>query len=411
MENETPFKEHDRMSFLSLNSQRRNLKKILLLLGIIALTAACQQAKKKRVQTKAKDKVEEVTYIPNFPDPKKSYVRTMQPKISEFFKETMGGKYFNGQFLVAKNGKVIYYKAQGYANYRKKWEITSKTPLHVASVSKVATALAVLRLVDQKKILLDGDVRRYIPDFPYQDITVRMLLNHRSGLQYYGYFTYYTWHLGKTLYNKDILNLLKEHKFRQNFPPNKKFAYCNTNYAILALIVERVTKKPFPQAMKELIFEPLNMKNTFVLDANVDFLKVSQSYKSGWRPVPFDYLDAVYGDKNMYTTAHDLMQMDKGTYSSHFLSDSLRVEMFKGYSYERRGDNNYGLGIRLKEREGKNNYYFHSGWWHGNTAMYSSLRADTVCIIAISNVYSKSPYNTGRLAVKFGNYPLDYPED
>jgi CubicO group peptidase (beta-lactamase class C family) len=232
-----------------------DILRICLIFSLLTV-GSCQSIKKKKIIRKAKEVTEEISFLPKFPEPSKSYVRAHQKDIDKFFKEVMGGRYFNGQFLVAKNGQVIYFKAQGYANFRKRWKISPKTPLHVASVSKVATALAILRLVDQKKILLDGDVRRYLPDLPYEGITVRMLLNHRSGIQYYGYFTYYTWHLGKTLYNKDILDLLKEHKFRLNFPPGKKFSYCNTNYALLALIVEKVTRKPFPiENEKHLYFE------------------------------------------------------------------------------------------------------------------------------------------------------------
>ena len=75
----------------------------------------------------------------------------------------------------------------------------------VASISKVATSLAVLRLCDRKLIDLDKDVREYLREFPYEGITVRMLLTHRSGIQYYGYFTFKTWNLGITLKNKDVL--------------------------------------------------------------------------------------------------------------------------------------------------------------------------------------------------------------
>jgi hypothetical protein len=85
--------------------------------------------------------------------------------------------------------------------------------------------------------------------------------------------------------------------------------------------------------------------------------------------------------------------------------------MFKGYSYERPGKSNYGLGIRLKELEGKDTYFFHSGWWHGNTACYVTLRDDSTCIIALSNVYTKSVYSVNRLAAKFGNYPFTFTEE
>lgn len=349
--------------------------------------------------------------IPEFPEPKLSEIKEERIYAFRFFKRVLGEDRFNGQFLVAKNGKVIYYKSQGFANYREKKKLTKHTPLHVASVSKVATALCVLRLADKKRIKLDADIRRYLPEIPYSGITVRMLLNHRSGIPYYGYFTYDTWDLGKTLHNRDVLLLIKKHKFPLNFRPDAHFSYCNTNFALLALIVEKVTKKEFPKAMREWIFEPLHMDDTFVLSSEIDVMSLSLSYNSRMVDQGFDYLDAVYGDKNLYTTAHDLLKMDKATYSNVFLSDSLRKQMFKGYSYEHDGVNNYGLGLRMKEMKGRKPFFFHTGWWHGNTACYTTLRSDTICIITLSNVYTQSVYNVGMLADKYGNYPYDYDKN
>ena len=349
--------------------------------------------------------------IPDFPKPDLSKLKKEQRYAFRFYKRVLGEDRFNGQYLVAKNGKILYYKVQGYANYREKRKLSLHTPLHVASVSKVATALCVLRLVDQKRIKLDADIRRYLPEIPYPGVTVRMLLNHRSGIPYYGYFTYGNWELGKKLHNRDVLLLLKEHKFPLNFRTDAKFAYCNTNFALLALIIEKVTKKEFPKAMREWIFEPLHMDDTFILSSEMDAMSLSLSYNSRMVDQGFDYLDAVYGDKNMYTTAHDLLKMDMATYSDAFLSDSLRKQMYKGYSYEHEGVNNYGLGMRMKEMKGKKPFFFHTGWWHGNTACYASMRSDTICVIALSNVYTQSVYNIGMLAAKYGNYPYEYDEN
>ena len=126
--------------------------------------------------------------MPYFPLVKPDHLKHERRYAWRFFKRVLNDEKFNGQFLVAKNGRVIFYKAQGYANFDKKKKIRLHTPMHVASVSKVATALCILRLADHKRIILDADIRRYLPDIPYSGISVRMLLNHRSGIPYYGYF-------------------------------------------------------------------------------------------------------------------------------------------------------------------------------------------------------------------------------
>ena len=356
-------------------------------------------------------KKKKVDYSLQFPTVGKKFIKKKRKESSDFYKENLGDNRFNGMFLVAKNGKIIFEKYNGFANIELKQKVSSKTPLHLASISKVATAIAILRLVDQKKILLDEDVRNFLPQLPYQGISVRMLMNHRSGIPYYGYFTYDTWDLGKNLTNKDVLMLLKKHKFPLNFQPNSHFAYCNTNYALLALIIEKVTKTPFPEAMEELIFEPLKMTHSFILDASKNKEKISQSYSSGGIKQAFDYLDGIYGDKNMYSTVRDLLKMDIGTYSNDFLSKAAKNEMFKGYSYERSGTKNYGLGLRIVELKGKSTYFFHTGWWHGNTGCFATLRADTVSVIALSNVFNRSVYRVNRLANSFGDYPFDFEDE
>lgn len=358
-----------------------------------------------------KEKDIENKYFPIFPKPNKKYIRKKKKIVKRFYKKELGDKRFNGQFLVAKNGQIIFEKYKGYANYKQKDKITKDTPLHLASISKVATSIAILRLFDQEKLYLDEDIRNFLPDIPYEGISIRMLLNHRSGIPYYGYFTYGLWPLNKTLTNQDIVLLLKKHKLPLNFNTNHHFAYCNTNYALLALIIEKITNKRFPEAMNELIFKPLEMKNSFILDYNQNRDSISQSYNPGMSVYPFDYLDAIYGDKNMYSTARDLLNMDKGTYCDSFLSKNARDQMLKGYSYENRGTKNYGLGIRMVEEKSKTTYYYHTGWWHGNTTCYSTLREDTACVIALSNVFDKRVYRINLLSPYFGNYPYERKYD
>jgi CubicO group peptidase (beta-lactamase class C family) len=305
---------------------------------------------------------------------------------------------------VAKNGHVIYERTNGYANKESKWKLTDTTSIHVASISKVATAIAVLRLADQKLINLDEKVTRYLPKFPYPGVTVRMLLNHRSGLQYYGYFTVGIWPKGQMLNNTNLLTLMQKNKIPLNYSPGKRFAYCNTNFAFLALIVEAVTKKDFPTAMNELIFQPLKMNNSFILKNKDQFNKHAQSYKPNGVKHSFIYLDGVYGDKNLYTTAKDLLLLDNALYTS-FISDSLKKQMFKGYSYEKAGTNNYGLGWRMKEAIGKLSYFFHTAWWHGSTGIYARLEKEHISIIALSNNFSRGLYMISPLVLAFGNYP------
>jgi len=352
------------------------------ILLISVLVASCNQ-KSKRSKI-----VEPTSYFVEMPAPKKSWVKKARYVSDTFFYRFLANPEFNGQFLVAKNAKIIYSKTIGYSNLEKRILLTDSTPIHVASISKTATALAIMRLCDQNKIDLNQKVNHYIENFPFSDICVHDLLTHRSGLPHYHYFVDHFTDRSRCLSNQDVVKLMVKHKIPLNFKPNSKFSYCNTNFMMLALIVEKVTGKKFPKAMKELVFDPLEMKNTFILDKKSMFDKISQSYNHDKRNREFNHLDLIYGDKNMYTTVKDLFKMNLGTYSSKFISIKSRKAMFKGYSYEKIGSKNYGLGIRIIEERGTSDLFYHTGWWHGNLAMFAMNRKDTVCAIAISNTHN-----------------------
>lgn len=351
-------------------------------------------------------------YIPfrvNFSALSEEYRAMTVDAIQSFYHQNISAPDFSGSFLVAKNGIILYESYQGYSDRAKKNKIDSQTSIHVASVSKVMTSAAILRLVDQNKLTLDDKVVDHLEGFPYHEITVRMLLNHRSGLQHYSRFGELIkgWNHKKALTNQDVLETFNKHKLRPMFKPNAQFNYNNSNYALLALIVEKVYEMPFQEAMQKLVFSPLGMDNTFVIDFESQKSQVCLSYQADGKLFEWSPFEAIYGDKNVYTTPRDLVKFDMATYSDEFLPTHLKEEMLTGYSYEKNGINNYGLGIRMKEFKTGQKIHYHNGWWRGNTSSFVTLKQDTVTIVTLSNRYSKCPYQSMKLAKLFNDYPLD----
>jgi CubicO group peptidase (beta-lactamase class C family) len=338
------------------------------------------------------------------------YIKTTRQKIAHFYNKNWPRKSANGAFLVAKNGQIIFEKYDGLANFSKKDSITPTTPLHIASVSKVLTATVILKLVNANRLDIDQKVNVLLKEFPFPEVTVRMLLNHRSGLRNYAYFTDRNdgvWDRHNRLTNQDILTLLATKNIGLESQTNTRFAYCNTNYAMLALIIEKITKKSYKAAMTEMIFKPLGMTNTFVFEYEKDKDKIVPSYKANRVEIGKDYLDEVYGDKNIYSTVRDLLKFDRARNRKDFLEPELAKQVYVGYSNEKEGEKNYGLGIRMINFKTGQNFYFHNGWWHGNTSSYITLPKDQVTIIALSNKMNKSTYNVKKVAPLFGDYPFE----
>lgn len=390
--------------------KKANILQILLLLLFLS---SCKQEKKPASVSSEKKAVDQAVVIKAGPKLSKQYIDNKKEAITHFYNKNWSRKSANGGFLVAQNGQVIFEKYDGYANYKSKSPMTSTTPLHIASVSKVITATAVLKLVSAKKLYLEQKVNTILKEFPYPDVTIRTLLNHRTGMRNYAYFTEKKgiWDRHKILTNQDILTIMATKGIDLEFKTNTRFSYCNTNYAILALVIEKVTGMAYKDAMEKIIFKPLGMTNTYVFDYEKDKKTATPSYRGNFSLVNMDYLDAIYGDKNIYSTPRDLLKFDSGRNSANFLDPKLLKLAHIAYSNEHKGTKNYGLGIRMVNWNSGKNFYFHNGWWHGNTSAYITMPDEKVTIIALSNRMDRRTYKVKNLARLFGDYPFKLADE
>ena len=317
-----------------------------------------------------------------------------------------------GGFLVAKGDEILYEGYRGFTQENKQGPVNDTVALHVASISKSITAMAVMKLIEAGKLEMDVPLTKYFPGFPYPEVTVFTLLSQRSGLPKYEYFIEKIEpepaELSKEyISNQDILNLLIRYKPDLARETNTGFMYCNTNYALLALLVEHATKIPFPEAMQQIVFRPLKMKNTFILQEEDMESAAKSFYQRGPRVYPYDRLDLIYGDKNVYTTPRDLLNFSKAMFAENFLREDLKKMIFEPYSNERPGVNNYGLGFRMKVFNENEKLTYHNGWWHGTNSVFGHLLKSKVTIIAIGNKYSSRVYTSLALSGLFENFPFE----
>ncbi len=320
---------------------------------------------------------------------------------------------FNGGMLVAKNGNIIFEKYRGTIHLPGNDIINENTSMQIASTSKTFTAMAVLKLWQDGKLDIDDDFKKYFPAFNYPGVTIRSLLNHRSGLPNYLYFMEYLgWDKTKMLTNEDVLQSLitRKSELKNIATPNKHFSYCNTNYALLALLIEKVSGKKYPRFLKENFFNPLRMKNSMVYGA-ADINQLKPSYDGRGRIMPVNFLDAVYGDKNVYTTPRDLLLWDRALRSGLIFSAKTLEQAYTPYSNERSGVKNYGLGWRMNVLPGGKKMIYHNGWWHGSNSTFIRLLDENACIIIIGNKFNRNIYHAKVLADIFGNYFGEEMED
>ena len=185
--------------------------------------------------------------------------------LNSFFSILAKNHQFNGNALIAENGKVIYEQSFGYSDFSTKKLNNNQSAFPIASITKTFTATAILQLCELGKLNVNDPVIKYLPEFPYPTVTIRHLLSHTSGLQPYDNFfeSLRMAHPDTVFTNKDILPRYAALKLPLFYQPGDDGNYDNVNFIFLALIVEKVSGMTLHDYMRKFILQPAGMSHTF----------------------------------------------------------------------------------------------------------------------------------------------------
>lgn len=342
---------------------------------------------------------------------------------------------FSGNVLVAERGRVVYARSLGYADAEGKKPLTQETIFLVGSVAKTFTAVAVLRLAERGRLGLDDPVTKYLPELPYKNLSLRHLLAHTSGLLEYQSEEIIKEIAGKGVSNAELLKVFARLNPKQAFAPGSKWEYSNTNYILLALVVERAAGESFPRFVSENIFAPAGMTRTFVSTDNIPEALKGQ-VAAGYRftnplataPVNVETLEGarrayatkrnLYGAGNVYSTTRDLLKFDRALRGGKLLHRRSLAEMYaptrlvSGADYRPFAATNYpskdALGWFVTDDRGDRIVY-HPGGDVGFVSYFLRNTTRDQTVVVLSNIELLRHYTpTALLRIMNGEpYKLD----
>jgi CubicO group peptidase (beta-lactamase class C family) len=314
----------------------------------------------------------------------------------------------SGTILVARKGRVLFRRSYGMANYELQVPNSPETRFHIASVSKPFTAAAILQLQEQGRLSLADRVSRFLPDFTNGDrITLDNLLTHTSGipdindLSDYDTFARSPHTLGQLIAKFAGLPL--------QFDPGSGYGYSNSNYNLLALVIEKVTGESYGEYLRKHVFDAARMKDSGHDGEAAHLIPGAASgYKpagiAGYEKAPYLDWSTKTGNGSLYSTVDDLYHFDRALNTDAILKSSTRQKYF----IEGPG-NRYGwyihkrLGHRVISGKGRS---------PGFAAELDCFPDDDITIILLTNSYStvsQDPIAEALAAIVFGQEPPPPP--
>lgn len=293
----------------------------------------------------------------------------------------------NGTFLVAKEGKTVYKKAFGTVAANATQSLTTASAFNLASVSKQFTSMMIMMLKEEGKLQYDDKLKQHLPDFPYDTITIRHLLNHTHGLpEYFDLATQYNTTLD-TLTNEGVLKLLKNHRPPLRFQPNSQFSYCNTGYILLACLIEKLAAEPIQRYFERKIVQPLGLKNTYIYTLTMPKSPENRVYGSkrvNGKYVSNDLirLDGVWGDGNVYSSVEDLLIWEQALLTEKLIKKATLQDAFKPAKLNDGAFSWYGFGWGL-DKDGLK--VSHTGGWVGFQTIIERHLAQKWTFIALTS--------------------------
>ncbi|HEX8155333.1 MAG TPA: serine hydrolase domain-containing protein, partial [Thermoanaerobaculia bacterium] len=254
---------------------------------------------------------------------------------------------------VSRKGEVVLERAYGMANLEHAVPITATTIFEAGSVSKQVTAAAIAMLAQEGKLSLDDRVRKYVPELPEyaNEITIRQMLNHTSGLRDWGTIAEISgWPRGTRAHTHlHVLQLLQQQR-ALNFAPGTEWSYTNSGYNLAAIVVERVSRQSFPDFTRERFFEPLKMTNSSWRD---DYARIVPRRATAYAPDDNGryraemHYENVYGNCCLLTTVGDLLKWTDNFRTHRVGGAPLLAMMEEDGQLASGAKTGYGLGLTI----------------------------------------------------------------
>jgi CubicO group peptidase (beta-lactamase class C family) len=275
----------------------------------------------------------------------------------------------------------------GYADLENKVPAKAETVYQIGSVTKQFTATMIMMLVEQGKLKLDDSILTHMPDLPaaWKDATVRQLLNHTSGIKSYTSVPAFGGVMMKRATHADLIKLVADEK--PDFAPGERWSYNNTGYYVLGMLIERIEKKPYRQALKDMITGPLGMTSTDLYLTS----EIVQNRARGYSVSPMAVHNAEYMDMgwpfaagSILSSALDMVKWDAAQGSTKLLKPESWKQMWTPATFNDKTTFPYGFGWGLAKLPGSE-VIEHGGAIPGFQAQFSRYPSKKLSIIVLGN--------------------------
>ena len=320
---------------------------------------------------------------------------------AKFISDMRSKGFTTGNILVYENGEIVFQSSDGLRSIEPIDSLTLNSQFRLASVSKQFTGVAIMKLKQAGNLDYDQKVNTILTDFPHDNITIKHLLHHTSGIADYieiikENFVSQNSTKRYILGNNEILDIFYDTNPKLNFQPGEEFEYSNTGYLVLASIVEKISKQHFRDFLKENIFEPLGMSRTTLYnyqegnDPNMPnrvFGYRKTESEKGYELNDYHVVNDVRGDGGIYSTLNDLYKWNMALVNYKVLPKEYLDEAWYWGTLNNGEKITYGFGWFLfLEVKTKPKTVFHSGGWVGfSTYLFNEIETKSGYIVLTNN--------------------------
>lgn len=296
-------------------------------------------------------------------------------KIDSFMNALAASGQFSGAMIVTSNGKTVFEKSFGLADRTKGEKFRLNTPCYIGSLSKQFTGMGIAILQEKGKLRYDQSLRDFFPELPepYQAVTLRNMLQHSSGLPVFNDVPDMT--------EQDVFRIVKDQPSLR-CPPGSKFEYCNANYTLLGMIIEKISGKTLDAFLTEYVFVPAGMKHTYVDEPLHKRKRATGYYLFG---DPYNYSTYIGGAASVVSTARDLYRWSQALDRERLVSAATFQEIFtpgpNQWTSRTYGKQGYGFGWFISD-----GIVQHDGGFAGFRSYIEKEKQGNHTIIFISNV-------------------------